>query len=430
MSSDQFPNIGFNPAPGKLESVSNLTRQLTKATSSIESAHSTLRRIGGGGKTWEGEAANAFTEKVGDLPKYLEDSLDALRSASKQLDAWHGKLTTHQSKAREYEADAKAAKARLDSAEAARDRATSTYNQAASHPDLKLAGQTFTTQSQLQSAQARLDSASNRLQEAGNKLDEAGKHLNDARDELDGIIKQAEKLLAKHQADARTIAQQLRKANDRAPDPGFWEGMSDAFTRLGHKIQNWCTKHADKLKKLGDILSAISGVLAVASLLTMWCPPLSGAFALAGGVTALGALGAHGAAKIGGADVSWKDIGLDAFSALPGGKFLAIGATGKVGKAFNAVKSDAAITGGLKFVLTGQRPVQGATNAAKKLSEINKLKFAEAPLSKLADKLNNVPMDPKAWWYRGSWLGISGGGTALKVPGLLNSDPPAAGAKL
>ncbi|MEU7592511.1 putative T7SS-secreted protein [Streptomyces sp. NPDC039022] len=430
MSADSYPVIGFNPAPGRVESVADLTSKLSKAASSVEGAHRTLKSIGKGGKTWEGEAANAFAEKVGDLPRYLDDSLEALRSAAKQLTSWQSKLSEYQTKARQYEAEAKAAKGHVESAEAAKDSATSAYNQAASSPDLRLAGQMFSTPEALNSAQSKLDAASNRLRSAGDTLESAGKGLRDAQDHLDSIIKQAEKLLGNHQADARDIADLLRKANDKAPDPGFWEGLADFFTRQGHNIQNWCTKHADLLKKVGDILSAVSGVLAVASLLTMWCPPLSGALALAGGVTALGALGAHGAAKIGGADVGWKDIGLDALGAIPGGKFLVIGATGKVGKAFNAVKADAAITGGLKFTLTGKLPVQGAAKAAKSLADSSALRFAEGPLSKVAGKLGNVKMEPQQWWYRGSWTGITGGGTVLKVPGLMNPDPPAAGARL
>ncbi|MFF3560317.1 putative T7SS-secreted protein [Streptomyces sp. NPDC002574] len=428
MTVAEYPSIGFDPAPGKLESVDDLNTKLTRAATGLDNAYTTLNGITHGGKTWEGEAASAFAEKVGDLPKYVGDSRDALREAATQLASWRARLAEYQQKAREYEAEARAAKEREKTGQGAYDRATSAYNQAASDPALRLAGQYYATQSELADAQARIDAASGRLDRAGRELDTAGKELQKAQDELDGIIKRAEELLEHHQSDARGIADRLRKANDNAPDTGFFEGLSDALTKLGHSIQNWCVKHADLLKKIGDILSAVSGVLAVASLLTMWCPPLSGALALAGGVTALGALGAHGAAKLGGADVSWTSIGMDALAAVPGGKFLAIGATGKIGKAFNAVKADAAITGGLKFTLTGRLPVQGASKLANLMKDSSMLSFARTPLSKVASTLDNLPMKPQEWWYRGSWTGITGTGTGLKIPGLFADEPPAAGA--
>lgn len=428
MTAAEYPSIGFDPAPGKLGSVEDLNSKLSRAATGLDNAYTTLTGITKGGKTWEGEAASAFAEKVGDLPRYVGDSRDALREASLQLSSWRSKLADYQQKAREYEAQAKTAKEREKTGQGAYDRAASAYNQAAADPALRLAGQYYATQSDLADAQARIDAASNRLNQAGRDLDSAGKQLERAQQELEDIIKRAEELLEHHQSDARGIADRLRKANDKAPDAGFFEGLADAFTKLGHSIQNWCVKHADLLKKIGDILSAVSGVLAVASLLTMWCPPLSGALALAGGVTALGALGAHGAAKLGGADVSWTSLGMDALAAVPGGKFLAIGATGKVGKAFNAVKADAAITGGLKFTLTGKLPVQGASKLANIMKESSALSFARTPLSKVASTLDNLPMRPQEWWYRGSWTGITGGGTALKIPGLFSDEPPAAGA--
>ncbi|MEU0741712.1 putative T7SS-secreted protein [Streptomyces sp. NPDC006134] len=427
MSAQDFPAIGFDPAPGRLESVEDLTDKLTKAATSLENAHATLTSISKGGKSWEGKAASAFSEKVGDLPKYLGDSRDALRSAQGQLSLWQSKLAEYKQKAKQYEAEARIAKEKAKEREKAQDQATAAYNQAANDPAFRLSGQYYTNQADLNNAQAKIDAANSRLKQAGVDLDSASRQLDAARAQFEEIVKKAEELLEHHQSDARAIADKLTKANAKAPDSGFFEGLADAFTRLGHNIQNWCTEHADLLKKIGDILSTVSGALAVASLLTMWCPPLSGALALAGGVTALGALGAHGAAKLGGADVSWTSLGMDAVSAIPGGKFIAIGATGKIGKAFNAVKADAAITGGLKFTLTGKLPVQGASKLANMMQKSEMLSFARTPLSRVTSTLDNLPMKPQEWWYRGSWAGITGVGTALKVPGLLDSDPPAAG---
>ncbi|AJP03568.1 hypothetical protein TU94_20870 [Streptomyces cyaneogriseus subsp. noncyanogenus] len=320
MSAQDYPSLGFDPAPGKLESVDDLTVKLAKAVTCLESAHATVAAIGKGGKTWEGRAADAFAEKVGDLPKYLGDSRDALRSAEAQLKTWHAKLADYQEKARQYEAQAKSAKEKEKAGQSAHDKAADAYNQAAADPAFRLSGLYYANQADLENAQAKIDAASLRLKQAGNELDAATQRLNAARDEFEGILKKAEELLEHHQSDARAIADRLAKANGRAPDPGLFEGLADAFTRLGHNIQNWCTKHADLLNKIGDWLSIASAVMGVASLLTLWCPPLAGAFALAGGALSLGALAAHGGAKLGGADVSMMDLAGDALGVVPLGK--------------------------------------------------------------------------------------------------------------
>jgi hypothetical protein len=351
MSSQDYPAIGFDPAPGQVACVDDLTGKLNKAVTGLESAHATLTEISKGGKTWEGAAASAFAEKVGDLPKYIGDSRDALRAAATQLTDWRTKLASYQDKARQYEAEAKAAKDREQSGQSAHDQAVSAYNQAAADPALRLAGQYYTNPADLKSAQAKIDAASSRQQKAGDDLDAATKELDKARDELEAIIKRAEELLSHHQGDARSIADKLTKANDRAPDSGLWEGLADAFTKVGHSIENWCTKHADLLKKIGDWLSIASAVFGILALATMWFPPLSGAFALAGGVTSLGALATHGAAKIGGADISASTLVFDGVGALPFGKF----ANG----AMRGVKV------GLKFGKQGDLMLKGANTFTK-----------------------------------------------------------------
>lgn len=140
MTAAEYPAIGFDPAPGKLESVEDLNSKLSRAATGLDNAYTTLTGITKGGKTWEGEAASAFAEKVGDLPRYVGDSRDALREASLQLSSWRSKLADYQQKAREYEAQAKAAKEREKTGQGTYDRAASAYNQAAADPALRLVG--------------------------------------------------------------------------------------------------------------------------------------------------------------------------------------------------------------------------------------------------------------------------------------------------
>lgn len=336
--SNEYPALGFDPAPGSVQSVQDLHSKLSKAATGLEHAQQTLRSITHGGKTWQGDAANAFAEKVGDLPKYVSDSYEALRTAATKLSGWQNDLSHYQQKAREYEASAKRVKGQEEQAETAHEQASSAYNRAAADPSLRLAGQTFTDQAQLQHAQSQLDAANRRLNDASRQLDHTSGQLQTARDELQRIINKAKELLETHQSNARAIASALEKANDKAPDTGFWESLGDAFSKLGREIQDWCAENKDLLKTVGDWLSIGSTVMGVLSLCTLWCPPLSGAFALAGGALSLGALAAHGAAKLGGANVSTMDLVGDGLGVIPFGKFGSTLLKGSTKVALNTTK--------------------------------------------------------------------------------------------
>ncbi|MEU8783907.1 putative T7SS-secreted protein [Streptomyces sp. NPDC048637] len=481
MSNQNFPALGFNPAPGHLESVDDLTGKLDAAMRSLSSAHSVLHRLGRGAGVWEGEAARAFAGQVGDLPKYVSDSRDAMRDAATQLKSWHTALASYQHKGRQYEADAAAAKNEQKTRTAEHERAEAAYNKAASDPALSLAGQYYTSKTELDSAQAKIDAASDRLDKANKTVDLTQKRLDSATSELESIIKKAEDLLDNHQDEARSIASRIRKATEGAPTPGFWEGLGDAFTRLGHSIQNWCTKHADLLKSIGDALSIASSILGVASLLTLWCPPLAGALALAGGALSVGALAAHGAAKLGGADVGVMDLVGDGLGVLPVGKFAGAAARGvKVGmkvtriegqavKSIDKVKKIEALKNagfeGKKLEGTTKlgRPIVEGTErfSAKNLSLGNRAKLAwtshvqdtvgasikEAGLSKgltkvmesrftptgVKDSLGAAlradgSIDPLSWWSKGPQVAQQVPGIAIDAHTALTSPgTPAAG---
>ncbi|WP_425828801.1 putative T7SS-secreted protein [Streptomyces fractus] len=472
--STAFPAIGFDPAPGQLSSVDELVRQLSSSASSLDGAQRTLTALAGQ-KTWEGEAASRFAEKVSDLPQLLRDSHEAFNSARAQLDAWRGALAGYQDTARRYEAEAEAAKQRKEQQGAAKDRATTAYNNAANDPAFRYVGQNFADQNALQSAQSQIDAAQQRLSQADQALDAASKELTAAEDDFDAIIKKAEELLRTHQDEANVVAGKLRKANQNAPDTGFWERLGDAMQRLGHSIQDWCTKHADLLKTIGDWLSTAGAVFGILALATMWCPPLSGGLALAGGALSVGALAAHGAAKVGGADVGGKTLLLDGLGVLPAGKFLGTAAKGtKVAlrtagngeralKGVNTVSKISDAMGG-----TVQGVESAATGVAKRLGAEAVVKFDAKGLG-VADRMNlawqthmakfsegglvadrvshvftstplkNVPsvvaatradgsLDPMSWWSRGTQIGLKLKGAVTKGLESGDSDAPAAGA--
>ncbi|WP_329456275.1 hypothetical protein [Streptomyces sp. NBC_01497] len=475
MSEADYPTLGFDPAPGAPASVDDLATKLSAAVGGLEKANATLTAIAKGGhaSAWEGEAATAFSKKVGDLPHYLTDSHDALKSAATQLTAWHDKLVEYQSTARTYESEAKAAKQREAEGEKARDHQSALYDQAVSDPSFPLAGRSYATQAEAKSAQEKIDAAGRRVQNAGKALDTATDRLNAARDELDAIVKKAKDLLDRHQAEARSIADELRKADANAPDASVWEQMGDFFTKQGHDIKDWCTKHADLLKTVGDWLGTASAVLGVAALATMWCPPLAGGLALAGGIAAGGALAAHGAAKLGGADVGWKTLVLDGVGVIPGGVFakdLALGVkvplklAGKSGtmlkggntvrkikesselfkgskispnffsKALGAKKVYAFSREDLKFGdklnLAWQHTVASYSEGGVVADGVSNV-FTKPPLRNLPGVAEAIradgTLDPMSWWSRGAQIGQKAWGLRGKLEEDFGPGAPAAG---
>ncbi|MBP0458675.1 putative T7SS-secreted protein [Streptomyces montanisoli] len=466
MSADEYPTLGFDPAPGKPASVNDLATKLSTAVGGLEKASSTLTGIAKGGEeksVWEGEAATAFSKRVGELPHYLKDSHDALKSAATQLTTWHTKLVGYQATARKYEAEAKTAKSHEATAQKSHDHKASAYNEAGADPAFGLVGRAYGTQAEAHAAQAKIDAASARVKRAGHALDTATKQLNAARDELEAIVQKAKDLLDHHQAEARSIAAKLRKADAKAPNPSFWEGVGDGFKKLGHGIKDWCTKHADLLKTVGDWMSTASGILGVAALATMWCPPLAGGLALAGGIAAGGALAAHGAAKLGGADVGWTKLAFDGVGVVPAGGFgkdLVAGVkvsvkAAKAGDAANKLalkgvntisklksagfeltkdtENEAKLAAGNKYEFT--RDNLGIKGKLSLAWHHNVVKFSEGTLladgvSKIftAEQMPKLPgivsamrpdgtLDPMSWWSRG--VQISKG---LGLPGKLQED--------
>jgi len=478
VSAEEFPTIGFNPAPGKLSSIDDLTDKLSKTVDGLKKAHEVLTSIGrageGGRTAWEGEAATAFSRKVGELPKYLDDSHDALSCAEKQLRDWRTRLAKYQETARDYEARAKAAKDRQTKAEAEHDKAVTAYNSAAADPALGYAGRTFTDQDALNSARARYDAAADRLRQAGRALDAAAGRVEAARDDLEAIIEKAKDLLEEHQEYARTIASRLRKANDKAPDTGFFEGIADAFKKLGNRMQEWCVKHADLLKEIGDWLGIASTVLGILALATVWFPPLSGGLALASAGLSAGALLTHGAARIGGADISATELIGDGLGVIPFGKL------GKVAMFGTKIPmKHFKVNGRMVESIDQRNKIEGLRRAGHELRDMqpslfrrnvpegsmvapapegfgNRMKLAwdsyvldnagssmkEKALSWVVDKMApqsfkaslgsairaDGTLDPTSWWSRGPQIAQQAPGVAIGVYNMFTgTDVPAAG---
>ncbi|NLE81012.1 MAG: hypothetical protein GX610_15795 [Rhodococcus sp.] len=298
LPSAAYPNIGFDPAPGNANTVGLLATELRDVANKVREAHDSLVRVGHSDGIWQGEAANAFRNEVGELPKCLDDAGTGLQDASVALRDWGMDLESMQKTAQRLEDEARAAKKQLERAEA--------------DPGLDEAGRTYTDDAQLAAAQARLDAATDALKRA--------------RQELQDIIDRAERLLRQHSELAGLTAQALDKACSDAPEEGFFEGLANLLEDIGEGIADlaadiwqFIKDNADLINEISNVLSTCSSVLGVAAMLTWWCPPLSGAL----GTVSLGlgaaALAGHALAMAAGADVTLTTIGMDTLGVVGGG---------------------------------------------------------------------------------------------------------------
>jgi uncharacterized protein YoxC len=293
-----YPALGFDPAPGEPGSVTSLANSFSTVAQQLGNARDALDEVGQNDGIWQGDAANNFRGKVGQLPDYLNKANASLGDAATALDGWASDLTTMQQQAARYETQAEQALAALQ--------------QAQNNPNLKLAGQEFNTQQALQQAQSALNAA------------EQG--VSSAQQELNAIREDAQQLLAQHEALAQQIADALKKAKDEAPqEPGFWASLGNALSglmsdvsSLAGKVWQWTKDHAADIADVGNLLSKISGVLGVIALVTAPFEPIGAIFGAAAGLTSLGAFAASGLAKAAGdKDVSWGSLGMDAIGSLP-----------------------------------------------------------------------------------------------------------------
>jgi hypothetical protein len=297
-----YPTLGFDPAPGDVGVVENLHGTVSRVAGRLSAANGAFRQLGRSDGVWQGQAAQAFAQRVGELPKHLADGENSMSAACRALSTWSAELVDFQRRAAAYERQAADAAAAVSSARVAA---------------------SAITRPGANASQTEIDQAKQQAVQAKGKLDAAS-------DELSHIIAKAHGLLVEHDDMASRVAKSLRDASDVAPaKPGFFQRLGSALSdavdfvvSLPGKAWDWVKDHADLIAQIGDILSDISTVLGVVATVCMFIPPLEAAagvlFAVSAGF-ALGALATHGLAKAAGADVSWGTIALDAVGVLTWG---------------------------------------------------------------------------------------------------------------
>lgn len=89
-----YPALGFDQAPGESGAVTALATNFSTVAQHLGTARDTLNDIGHSDSVWQGDAANNFRGKVGQLPDYLGKANTSLGDAAKALEGWASDLTT------------------------------------------------------------------------------------------------------------------------------------------------------------------------------------------------------------------------------------------------------------------------------------------------------------------------------------------------
>ncbi|MFJ5608580.1 putative T7SS-secreted protein [Streptomyces sp. NPDC093221] len=283
MASDTYPHLGFDPAPGDLESTRALTLAIGRVIGGSDAAKTELGKMGSADGAWVGKSADAFTEAYAKVPPYLQKALTSLSTAHRALTSWERQLDGFQARARRLESDAAHAAARVSSAQSAVDALPSSTDGMTDQEKERHEGDTKTTKSSLDSATT----------------------------ELAAVRDRGHALKSEHAQAASDTARLIHGAADDAPpEPGWFDKAMHAVAAFAEGAWD-VISDPEFWKLIGDILADVAMVIGVAAIF------ISG-LGMAAFVVAALALAFHLAAKAGGADVSWETLAWDAVGVFAG----------------------------------------------------------------------------------------------------------------
>ncbi|OEU85951.1 hypothetical protein DB35_11220 [Streptomyces abyssalis] len=345
MAANPYPHLGWNPVPGIPSEVQSLKTKVTKAATALRSCHTQIERLLGESTHWEGDAADAFREKLdGDLPKYMKDAATSMEKAAAQLAKWDSDLTANRGLAKKYDDEAREKKEAAGTAKERQDTANK-------DPDLKLGGKEYPSQAEADAATARLRAAEGRLKEASASLEKANEAYND-------VIEKAKKLEDEHEREANKVADELDKADDKlAPEEPGW--LSKTLSAIG-----------DGLKAAGQFLLDHAGTIgAIAGLLALFPTPLAPLFAGIAVVASAASLSKNlssedfrdsltGKYGWGEGLTAWGSVAGDALGVLPGVGALAKGGGETAMLAGAAREGGEAMSAGSKAATFGRETVE------------------------------------------------------------------------
>ncbi|MCH6160545.1 putative T7SS-secreted protein [Streptomyces marispadix] len=312
-----WPGLGFNPAKGDTEAIDLLASDVKAVGDELEELDQLIKSVGERGGAWEGEAAERFTKKLGELPKYLKQGTDSMHDCAKALRTWHGKLQELQQRAERTEADAVEAR--------------------------KRAKQDADRYNSLNERYAGVMMEADQVKRVNSMLEEAKGDVDASNERIDQLVREGEKILANWKDRAGEAERAILKASENhPPDLGLWGRISDALSEGWRDFKEWLIDNADTLSNW----SAGLGVAAIAvNAIPVVGQAASVVLATASSLCAAGAMAGHWMDNArGGKTPGWK-IGLDALGTIPvvggatKGAIAGIkGGTGLAGKAGSAAR--------------------------------------------------------------------------------------------
>ncbi|WP_434599724.1 putative T7SS-secreted protein [Streptomyces sp. A5-4] len=380
MSSSKYPNLGFDPAPGDLETVRQMVSAVSRVTRESGTARTQLSKIGTSDGIWAGKSAQAFTDSVSNIPPYLQKALTAMDSAHRALSSWEGSLSGFQSRARKLEEEA---------AEAAK-KAGSAKGTLGTVKD-ETSGMTDKEKEDL-------------------KKDKKGKQdaYDTANGELEAVRKRAHTLNSEFTTAADGAARSIKDAADDAPpEPGWFDDLVDSVGNF--LADSWKVLSDPNFWKLvGDFLADLAMVIGIICLFAIPFGGIAG-LALIGLIVGVGALAAHGAAMAGGAEgVTWETLAWDAAGVFAGGVGLAGAKLAQAGRVL--VQSGRTL-----------RASQGLMSTIGKIGPGNWAGLAKIP-SGMANSARGFTMAAKGWTHIASGNALDWGGTVAGAAFALGSN--------
>lgn len=191
-----FPALGFNPAPGSVDSVHEAVASLDRISQRIQEIGPRLDAEA----SWTGSAAEAYHAAAEQMQRRLAMRLEAVETVRQALRQWAGELATNQEEARRYEREAEEAQHALA---AARD-----------HPIF---------------AGAAAVVAPDRAAELREELARTEQAVADAEARLRGVIDQAQRLRDRHEQHAASVARAIRGTESLLEVPFGKEGAMDTL---------------------------------------------------------------------------------------------------------------------------------------------------------------------------------------------------------
>ncbi|WP_419999271.1 hypothetical protein [Streptomyces boninensis] len=251
-----------------------------------------------------GKSADKFSSSVEKIPPYLKKALTSLNTAHRALAGWERSLDAFQTQARRLEREADAAAQKVSAARADLD--------GVSGDTSKLSGK----------------------EKEEHERDKKGKQraYDSASGELESIRSRSRALHAEYVTEADASARTIKDAADDAPpEPGWFDDLVDGFKEAILEQLRVLTD-PNFWKLVGDILADVAMVIGVICLLAIPFGGIAG-LALVGLLVGAGALAAHSAAMIGGAEgMTWQTLAWDAAGVLTGGLGVAGSAMARAGR--------------------------------------------------------------------------------------------------